>query len=262
MNQMTLFIVGLLNGRQREREEGWGGGLILLLILPFITSSSSFIFFPTTHCCQDKRIRGETLFLPFSISAVFSKSPDRRLLGWKCQATEVCTRCRAWSCCCSPHTLPNSLSTVMWTKWDTPHTPTPELRGSLTQRGHKDTNHPFTTTIGWTLCPWMEAASWPEISHTGPLFPGNKNIQATLAYVPVVFRSWTKALFKGPGYSAKDLLLVLAVWKYSGANPSYGLFCLLIVPADPRCCLITSQPRIEQFSGYFTLQNYEDPCLR
>lgn len=29
MNQMTLFIVGLLNEWQREREEGWGAYIIV-----------------------------------------------------------------------------------------------------------------------------------------------------------------------------------------------------------------------------------------
>lgn len=53
MNQMTLFIVGRLNGRHTERGEGWGqgGGVVLLLILPFTTSSSSssFLFFFPYH---------------------------------------------------------------------------------------------------------------------------------------------------------------------------------------------------------------------
>lgn len=65
-------------------EGGMGmGGIVLLLILPFTTSSSSsfLFFFPIAHCCHDKRIKGETLFLPFPISAVFSKSPGRSLLG-------------------------------------------------------------------------------------------------------------------------------------------------------------------------------------
>lgn len=131
------------------------------------------IFSPATHCCRDKRIKGETLFLPFPISAVYSKSPGRSLLGWKCQTTELWMRCRAWSCCSWPHSFPKFFPMG----WDlSPQgSECPFPRGTI---GHNKT---FATTIGWfPFCTWIDAAAWPLLPHTGTLFPGNSNIQEWL----------------------------------------------------------------------------------
>lgn len=81
MNQMTLFIVGLLNGH-RQRGEGWGCIIVNSAIYNFFFFFF-LILFPPTHCFCDKRIKGETLFLPFPISAVLSKSPGGNLVGMK-----------------------------------------------------------------------------------------------------------------------------------------------------------------------------------
>lgn len=219
---MTLFIVGLLNGRHRERGEGWGWGGVLLLILPFTTSSSSPPFFkfffssPTTHCCRDKRIKGETLFLPFPISAVFSKSPGRNLLGWKCQATELWMRCRARSCCSWPHFFPKSFSLG----WD------------LSPRG-SECPFPGGTTGQQTFCPhsWMgpilSLDRWSSVA-TAPTYrdiiPRKYQHPGMVTYIPAVSGSWTEALLEGPNFAAKHLLLVPAAQRYFGASPDYWFF--------------------------------------